>query len=356
MKNPWKLLGYALGGVLGIWLTVRYFLPIGLPFLFGYGLAALSEPIVRVWTKKSRFPRGLAAFFLIVLLAAALSGLLWLLGRALFGQVEALAIKLPELLASMEAPLAKLQGKLLHLAAKLPDSIAPAAAEWLERLFEGGSVLAETVPQWILALAGNILAFVPEIVLFLLTMFLSAYLITAERPKLRTAIEQRLPQSWRERLAQFRRRLKATLGGYLRAQLRLMLVMFGLLAAGLLLLLRGWAALPLAALVAVIDALPVFGSGTVLIPWGIIEFLRGETVTAVGLLVLYGAAALTRAFLEPKFLGRQIGLHPLLTLISMYAGFRLFGILGLIFVPVGVILVKQLYDLSAKEENSPPKA
>ena len=116
-------------------------------------------------------------------------------------------------------------------------------------------------------------------------------------------------------------------------------------------LLRQRYALLLAALIAAVDALPVFGVGTVLLPWAAVALLRGETAAGLGLLLTYGAASLTRTALEPRFLGRQIGLSPLLTLASMYAGFRLYGILGMILLPVAVILAKQIYELA-----EPPQA
>ena len=139
-------------------------------------------------------------------------------------------------------------------------------------------------------------------------------------------------------------RLRSALGGYFRAQGWLLLVTLAIVAVGLLIL-RRRNALALALMIAVVDALPVFGAGTILIPWGILSLLRGQTSLAVGLLLLYAIASLTRTLLEPRFLGRQIGLHPLLTLAALYAGFRLFGIVGMILVPVGVILLKQIYEL-----------
>jgi predicted PurR-regulated permease PerM len=95
-----------------------------------------------------------------------------------------------------------------------------------------------------------------------------------------------------------------------------------------------------------VDALPVLGAGAVLIPWGLLSFLRGSTGDGVGLLLIYAVIAIARTTLEPRFLGKQMGLHPLLTLLSLYGGFRLFGVSGMILVPVGVMLCKQLYELS----------
>lgn len=344
LKNPWRLIGYAVCGVVGIWLTVKLFLPVGLPFLLGFGLSALAEPPVRTLRERLGVPRRLAAFLTVLLLSVAVFGLLFLLGKALFSQGQQLAARLPALLSSLADPLSKLHGGLLRLAAKLPQAIAPAAAEWIDRLFAGGSVIAGTASEWLLSFAGNLLSLVPDIVLFLLTTILSAYLFCAERAQLLQTARRLLPEAWRDKLLAVKVRLRGALSGYCKAQGYLLLVTLAILSVGLLLL-RRQNALLIALLIAAVDALPVFGAGTILIPWGVISLLRGETGLAVGLLLLYAISSLTRTFLEPRFLGRQIGLNPLLTLVSLYAGFRLFGVLGMILVPVGVILLKQIYEL-----------
>ena len=100
------------------------------------------------------------------------------------------------------------------------------------------------------------------------------------------------------------------------------------------------------ALIAVVDALPVLGSGTVLLPWAAVSLLRGSGGLAIGLTVTYAAAAFARSALEPRLLGRQIGLPPLLTLLSLYAGYRLFGLAGMILLPLAVLLAKQMWELA----------
>ena len=102
----------------------------------------------------------------------------------------------------------------------------------------------------------------------------------------------------------------------------------------------------LAALIALIDALPVFGTGTILIPWALVLFLRGQTKTGVGLVVLYGAAALSRQALEPRLVGKQVGLNPVLTLLALYTGYRLLGVGGMIVFPITAMLLKQIWDHS----------
>lgn len=344
MKQPWKLLAYAAAGVIGLWLTATLFLPIGLPFLLGYLLSCAARPMAAWLQKRAHAPAGLASFLTVTPVCLAILAGLFLLGRFAVTELERLARQLPALLSSLEAPLDSLQEKLLRLTSNLPASTAAAAAQWVNRLFEGGSVLAGTVSERLLHWAGALISCLPDCFLFLLTSLLSAYLFSSQREPLLAAVRRRVPEDWIARFHTVRKRLKAALGGYGRAQLRLTAITFSLLTVGLLLLRVGRAPL-IAAAVALIDALPVFGSGTVLLPWSAVSFLRGDTFLAVGLLALYAVVAVSRAFLEPRFLGRQIGMHPLLTLVSLYAGFRLFGVIGMVFLPIGVILLKQLYDL-----------
>lgn len=343
MKKSWRLALCALGLVLAIWLTARYLLPIGLPFLLGWVICRAAEPGVRRLNARG-LPRWLAAFLCVTAVLAVLSLLLWLLGRTLFSELAELASRLPSFLASLSGPLGKLRRRLLILAARLPDGMAEAAIQWLERFFAGSSGLADSVSGWLLRFVTGTLSSVPEIGLFLLTTLLSAYLISTELPRLCAALSRHLPERWKTRAEALWTRLKAALGGYLKAQIRLMGVTFLIVSAGLLIL-RQERALLLAAVIALVDALPVFGVGTVLLPWGLLSLLRGDTFTGIGLLLTYGAASLTRSALEPRFLGRQIGLSPLLTLVSLYAGFRLYGILGMLLLPVAVILCRQIYEL-----------
>lgn len=350
MKKTWRLALCALCLIAAVWLTARYLLPIGLPFLLGWLVSRAAEPAVKRLAGRG-CPRWLASFLCVTGVLAVLAGLLWLLGQSVCTGLTELASRLPGYLASLSAPLARLKRRLLILAARLPDGMAEAAGQWLEGFFAGSSGLADSVSGWLLRFVTGTLTSVPEIALFLLTALLSAYLISTELPRLCAGLVRLLPEARRSHLAALWARLKSALGGYVKAQVRLMGVTFLIVAAGLLILRRDYALL-LSALIAVVDALPVFGVGTIMVPWGALTLLRGDTFTGLGLLAVYGAASLTRTFLEPRFLGRQIGLSPLLTLVCLYAGFRLYGILGMILLPVAVILCKQIIELLEPEKDA----
>lgn len=351
MKNTWKLFACIAGGAVGVWLTAKLLLPVGLPFLCGWALAGMARPMERVLTVRAKVPQRLASFLCITLLSAAICAAVWLLARLVFSEAEHLTRRIPALLSSLAKPLSGLHAWLLRMAAKLPDPAAAVAAQWLERLFAGGAGIAESLSGGALALVGRVISRVPHILLFLMTALLSAYLISSEREKLALTARRHIPAQWYARGKKIAKRLKSALGGYVKAQLRLSLVVLAVSGLGLLLL-RQKNAAALAVVIALVDALPVFGAGTILIPWGVLSFLRGEASLGAGMLVLYALCAVGRAFLEPRFLGKQIGLDPLMTLAALYAGFRLFGILGMILLPVAVILLKQLYELVCSAEQS----
>ena len=105
----------------------------------------------------------------------------------------------------------------------------------------------------------------------------------------------------------------------------------------------------LALFTAIVDAVPILGTGAVLIPMSVFNFIMGQSSLGWGILILYGIAILTRQLCEPKIIGQKLGIHPLLTLFSLFAGLKLFGIIGLILGPVAAILVKNL--ISQKREN-----
>lgn len=347
MKNYYKIGAYILGGILFVWLGVKILLPVGLPFLLGWLLSKLSAPATKRLSRYIKLPYAVISFACLTLMAAVIVLLFWFFGWLLFHEIEHLAQRVPAFLASLSQPLSILQQTLLHYAAKLPDGLGVAATQWVEKLFEGSSVLLSSASQWLLGVATRLISKVPDIFLFLLTTVLSAYLFASQAPTIQAFYEKHMPPHWAKKLHSVMLRLKGALGGYLKTQLKLSLVTLGIVAVGLLLL-RRKNAIPLALVIALIDALPIFGAGTILIPWSALSFLNGQTSIAFGLLVVYATSAICRAVLEPRILGKQIGLSPLLTLIAMYGGYRLCGFFGLILFPVAAILTKQLYDLTAQ--------
>ena len=236
----------------------------------------------------------------------------------------------------------RVEAWLLERADRFPDGVGQALRQGVEEFFRSGAGLAGRAYNWVFSLISGALKKLPELMLFLVTAVLSSFMLAAKLPELRELWRRKAPALWQRRVQAVNRRLRATLGGWVKTQVQLMGVTALVLTAGLLVLGVDYPVL-LGGLIALIDALPVFGSGTVLLPWALWELLDGRTTLAVGLAALYAGASLIRSALEPRMLGKQMGLDPLLTLLALYAGFRYFGILGMILFPVGAILVKQLW-------------
>lgn len=332
------------------WVGFRYLLPILLPFFIGFLLSRVAEPIIRALQKNKTLPRWVCSAASMVLIYVVLGVGLFFLFRSLLLELQGFVAQLPELLASLAGPMQALQSWLSSLASRLPDGIGDALSQWIGNLFESGSVLLESLYGWLFRLVTNTVSSLPSMVLFLVTAILSSFMFSSQWPVLRVQLMRRLPEAWQKHINAFTQRMKSAMGGWCKAQLKLMAICFAVLTAGLWIL---GADFPLlfGGIIAVVDALPVLGSGTVLIPWAIVMFLQGNTPMGFGLLILYGVASLTRTALEPRLLGRQIGLSPLLTLFAMYAGFRLMGVAGMILFPICAILVKQFTELWEMQKN-----
>ena len=343
----------AAAAAVGIWLFVTVFLGLTLPFLLAFLLALVTEKPCLYLMEKARLPRWaaggictLAAFFLLFLAFRFLWGVL-------LRELAPLLRDLPAVLGALAEPLGRLQDRLLALAARLPEGLAPAAQTALTDLFSGGAGLLQALPGKALAFLTAAAKKIPKLALFTVTTVLASFMTAARLPALRKALSRALPAPWRQRVTVLWRRLGGAMGGWLKAQGKLFAVTLCISFLGLLLLGQKapWRAAPLIALV---DALPVFGSGAVLLPWAAVRFLKGNTAAGAGLAALYGAVAMTRATLEPRLVGRQMGMPPLLTLAALYIGGRLCGVGGLVLFPILTAAAVQVIRWSGLGKASPP--
>lgn len=325
----------------GLWLLGRYLLPILLPFLLAALLALSAEPLVSFLHDRIKFPRALAsgigvsiALLLAVLLVLTLCALL-------LRQLGNLSGVLPDLGQTAQEGMDSLEGFLVNLAQKTPQTVSPILTQGVENFFSDSTQLLDQITAKVLALASGILTRIPDSALGFGTWILASFMTSAKLPYIRTWVSQKLPDSWRQQYLPAVKRLKRSLSGWLTAQLKLTGITFLVLCAGFFLLRIHHAPL-WAVLISLVDALPILGTGTVLIPWSLVCFLQGDHVRALGLLGIYAAAALLRSVLEPKFIGKQLGLDPLVTLLSMYTGYRLWGILGMLISPLLAVTVTQL--------------
>ncbi len=314
-------------------LAVRYLWPLLMPFVLGWLIALGAEPAVRLGVKKLKLPRPLAAGLGVSVTLLLLITTLWLIGALAVKEMGQLAGALGNVQKTVQQGLALLEGWLLDLARRVPDGPGALLTRLVQELFGGGSSFFSRLAGKIPGLLGDLISRVPSGAIGLITGILAGFMISARLPQLKKQLSARLPEKWKDRCRPALSKLRRTLGAWLRAQLKMMAIIYGVLAVGL--FASGISYGPVWALpVAIVDAVPVLGTGAVLIPWGIIAALQGNTLQAIGLFITYAAALVIRTVLEPRLVGKQIGLDPLVTLIFFYVGYKLFGVLGMLFAPV----------------------
>lgn len=207
-----------------------------------------------------------------------------------------------------------------------------------------------TVSTWAKELLTSVLngiTSIPTVVIYIVITLLSLYFICTDKIYMVDQLEHHFPRKWVKKLAMHIKEITKVLGGYLKAEAILVLVSFFISVVGLYLLKFAGFNLPFPLLAALIigfvDALPIFGSGTVMIPWAILCAIDGDIKLGMAILVLWIIMSIVRQFMEPRLVSKQIGIHPIFTLIAMYTGFKLIGVFGMLIGPIVLIVLKNIF-------------
>lgn len=340
------LLSLSAAAALGsFYLFFRYLLPWCLPFLIAALVASLLEPIVLRWQRTLNFRRGFSSLVLTLTLLFLLGGLLSLLWTTLLSQLDALLSAAP---AFFDALPEAAEGLLARL-----ERSGALRSPWLEgflreRLLhavsDADSLLRALSARAVSALTAAASA-LPGVLLAAATCVLAIFFTSASYPALHAAPEKLLPPKTLAALRRLRSGAADSLARWLRAQAMLSCVTFFELLLGFLLMRQRYALL-LALLITLLDALPVFGTGTALVPWALFTLLFGFPPRAIVLLALHLCTLITRNTLEPKLISAQAGLPPVASLFAMYLGYCAFGVAGMILFPFFLLLVSQVANVS----------
>lgn len=322
---------------------LRWLLVPLLPFLLALGLSALAEPAVVRLARGLRVRRSLASGIVTTALLAVPGTAAVLLAGPLVSQLRDWTGRLPEALGDLPALWNGLLDRADGWYESAPAFLRTALDALARELTENGPSLAGLLGRRLMELGSSLVSALPDAGLFLVTAVLAAYFTGARYPEVLAFLKRQLPEARRRRCRDVLLCLRAAAARWLRSQLLLILMTFALLWTGFI-----WLRVPCALLAAfftaLVDALPVLGTGTVLLPWALGCLLLGQGKRAAGLAALYAVCSLTRSLLEPRLLAGQGGLPPLGALAAMYAGFRLMGVGGMLLFPLVLLLLKQLQD------------
>ena len=339
-----------------VYVFVKFFISFSIPFVIAYIISRTVRPISRKIRRISRrLDKPATAFLLIILTVIGYTllrtSLLWL-----FDQLKAFIESLTERLAYQNDPINTFMNKLQEMGTRHP--------EFGNLLYYGidstnlGSILSETINSFLTNLASQIANIASKILLTIpgiaITIFITisaSFYMSLDRGETKEFLLGIIPQKTINNVTKIKLYAVQSAKKYLKTYIIMMFIVFSLLYIGFTLLKVDFAFVK-AFVIAIVDLLPVLGAGTVLIPWAIVDLVIGNGTQAVGLLILLLIITIVREILEPKIMGGYIGVPPLIALIFMYMGMKLFGVAGLILFPFLSSIILSVINHTEKEKTS----
>ncbi|MEL7649105.1 MAG: sporulation integral membrane protein YtvI [Sedimentibacter sp.] len=315
-----------------------------MPFLVGFLIALGLRPVTRLVNRVVNSTGKGVAVFVVAMFYAAAAVLLWLLISFLFTQITEMINVMPTFYFNrLEPLLLEFNDWIVEKA----GTISPDAASTISQIITNGiNYIAGVIKNISISVVQLVTKLISNFPLYLISVIFTIVLsvfISVEYNNITAFIKRQLPDKFNSTFAEARIFLTGTLWKMIKSYMIIMFITFLELLIGLNILNVTYA-LPLAAIVAILDIMPILGTGGVLIPWAIVELILKNYRTGGGLLILYVTVTVVRNIVEPRIVGHQIGLHPIITITAMYAGLRLFGFAGFLMAPVIAILVKYLND------------
>lgn len=323
--------------------ALLFFLPkliaFSLPFLIGWLIACLASPIVRFIENKLKIHRKAGAVFVISGSIALVVFIIYVIAEILVTQSIEFARTIPDIVSNASSAVNEVGYYLGGLLEKLPVEVRDAlnngvgeASSYLSGLVSRGS-------EFFMEMASGIIKQIPMALLSTVVCVLSAYFFVSEKDKIAESYKERIPDKIKNTISLIVNGARHAIGGYFVAQIKIEVFVYACLLIGFLLLKVDFAWF-VALVIAILDFLPIFGTGTAIVPWAVVESLNGEYMRAVALIVIWGLSQLLRQFLQPKFVSNQVGLSEFATLFLLYAGFVVGGIIGMILsLPIGIVFV-----------------
>ena len=313
------------------------------PFVIGYIVARLINPIADRLNKWVKIPRGISAVLVIIVTLGVVGGLLGLLGYKLFDEIKSLYLNWDDIVRSLRTNWHHFSSKLGEMYIVMPDFIRDAIDNAFDSWYKQSVEISGSIP--VVNAAQVAAKSLPAGLIWTIMFILSLYFMVSRKMSFTMCVRKFIGDRYADKLVEIKTQCKTYLGGYVKAQLILMVISFFAILI-ILSLFDAPFALLIAAITAILDALPFFGSGIVLWPMAVVYLIDGRIKLAIAYVITYIAVMLLRRFIEPKLVSDKMGFNnPIIMLVAMYIGYKFWGVGGLIGGPLILMLIISLYTV-----------
>ena len=325
--------------VLGLIFVLPKALGFFMPFVIGWIIAMIANPLVRLLERKVKIARKHSSVLITIVVLGAVILAIYCIASVLLRQAVSLMADLPIIIEEVQVQLNLLAQDMQGLYHMLPLDMKSTFSDLGAKIVEVITNFLSSISTSSLDGAGSIVKNVADFFFLAIITILSAYFFIAERESVVRFGRMLIPSSMAVNFNLIKENFTKALGGYFKAQFKIMFIIVGILVIGFWILDVKYACL-LAIGVAMLDFLPVFGTGTVIFPWAFYKLITGAFYDALCLIIIYLVCQLARQLLQPKMVGDSVGLSPLTSLVFLFIGYRVKGIIGMIVgIPTGMVLI-----------------
>lgn len=310
-----------------------------MPFVIGWIIACVANPLVRFFEDKLKIRRKAGSAFVIIAVIALVILAAYLAVSKLISESIGFLNTLPDLWNTMESDFREIGKNLDVMYSRLPQNMQMSIENLGQQMDEYVADLVKRLGTPTVNAVGNFAKNIPGFVVNVIMCLLSSYFFVAEKDYVAQVWNRYMPGAVKHKAAIIMDSLKTAVGGYFKAQFKIECLIFVFLLTGFLILKIPYALL-IAFLIAVLDFLPFFGAGAVMIPWAVFKFLSADYKMTIWLLIIWGVGQLVRQIIQPKLVGDSVGVAPLPTLFLLFIGYKCAGVIGIILaVPIGIVLI-----------------
>lgn len=314
-----------------------------MPFLVAFVISLMIEPGIKYLMKKTKLSRKMTSIIIFIIVFAII------IGSVTWGIVSLIS-ESTNLLQTLNLYIDRAYTQIQETIGKLSISRVSISSNVASLMQDASKELLFKLSTWItgfLTKLMSIITSIPSIAIYVVITILSVYFVCTDRIYILDFMEHHMPKKWVQKIGGHIREITIKLGGYLKAESILILVSFIISLVGLYIFkfigMNVKYPLLIALGIGFVDALPILGSGSVMAPWAVMEALNGDIQLGVAIIVLWIIMSIVRQFLEPKIVSGKIGIHPIFTLIAMYTGFKVIGVMGMLVGPIILIILKSVF-------------